>query len=104
VLSCRPFSYRRPTPPFAPKEKRGVPWIRSLRCVFADTSVEMRSSFLLSLVGASALRLGVPAGTVTLRAGVQPHMGLAVGDQFAAEALKSFGESTCEHSCSYVSF
>ena len=50
--------------------------------------------FSLVVVGASALRLGVPAGTgSTLRTGGQPHMGLAVGDQFPAEALKSFGVS-----------
>lgn len=48
--------------------------------------------FFLVIAGASALRLGVPAGAGgSLRTGGQPHMGLAVGDQFPAEALKAFG-------------
>lgn len=56
--------------------------------------------FSLLIVGASALRLGAPTGAgsalrtrASSRTCGQPHMGLAVGDQFPAEALKSFGVS-----------
>lgn len=59
--------------------------------IFFET---MLRAILFSVGTASALRLGVPAGASgSLRTGGQPHMGLAVGDQFPAEALKSFGVS-----------
>ena len=63
----------------------------SLAKFLIGTTAHMKLIFTLVIVGASALRLGMPTGA--LRTGAssrtcgQPHMGLAVGDQFPAEAL-----------------
>ena len=80
---------------FVPTEKGA-----SLAKFLFGTSAHMKLIFTLVIVGASALRLGMPTGAGgALRTGAssrtcgQPHMGLAVGDLFPAAALKSFGVS-----------
>jgi len=86
---------------FARPTVRQISLPRKMSEVADFSSAPMMLIFSLVIVCASALRLGVPtgAGSAALRTRAssrtcgQPHMGLAVGDQFPAEALKSFGVS-----------